>query len=369
MRQNLMRLGLSAVLLCLGCATAGANTAENFAEKWQQEHPVAYQWLEKACQTDAKYRQYYWWECTELLKNKQQADKALPNELQELKNYYALSQLQRAKAQAEMTFMTPPFLSETMAAGFWESQAAQLTKPLKQIYEKYLTDWNVLLQPGVADSDYFVHSHLSHYCSQSEAQAGLCVASDHHATPPDLNASTLFGNKVLANRHEQDAASIYVRNLTNPLPVPLLPPELMFKNARKHVLTKQGKENLLAKYRQQTLVSLAQESYLNILAERMPYESENSEVNSRLSVLSKEANRRFNDMDWYKQMNTASTEALLREVANMMALQLALDFRQSQREERMEALMAAQVSFMAQMIGSGETARQAVAQLAQPKKQ
>ena len=334
-------------------------------------------WLEHACASDAKYRQYYWWECNQLLGKQAKHGDKLPNDLQELKNYYALSQLQRARAQAEMTFMAPPFLSETMAAGFWEHQAHNIAKPLKKIYENYFTDWNILLRPGVADKEHFLQTHLENFCSASEAKVGLCIAKNQQASPQDMNASTLFANNVLANRDVQDAASIYIRNLTNPVPVPLLPADLLFKNAKKRILTKDGKENLSAKYRQQTLVSLAQESYLTMLAERMPYQDLNAEQasatqpqdpTSRLSVLAKEANRRFNDMDWYKEMNTASTEALLREVANMMALQLVVDFRSSLRQERMEALMAAQVAYLAQLIGSGETARQAVAQLAPPDK-
>ncbi|HLF66030.1 MAG TPA: hypothetical protein VI522_00280, partial [Gammaproteobacteria bacterium] len=67
---------------------------------------------------------------------------------------------------------------------------------------------------------------------------------------------------------------------------------------------------------------------------------------SLMEVLAYEVERRYMSASWYNEMNQMSEAGLLREIANQMAFQSYIAYKTYERDQRMEAMMAAQISTM-----------------------
>ena len=192
---------------------------------------------------------------------------------------------------------------------------------------------------------------------------------------------TLLTNDTLTE-DQQLSVWAYIDNLTNPTPIPL--PETAFTSAElsteaqgtiagsplaKHFdsvkvrpLSSEGITTLAARYKQMALLSTAQNALNQIASERHVVKGLGKEIGmqendtSIFGALKFEANRRYADENWHGEMYRAPEAALLRELANMQAFQMALDFKRYEQEQVITTLLAAQVSNMAQTLGKTESA-------------
>jgi hypothetical protein len=295
---------------------------------------------------------------------------AFGNMFQDLKNFLALTELKRTENEAALRYRTPPHVNETAQAGAKLHQGDFWIQALDQGLRKKLWTWNTLSDSKTASDSSYVERHLTQYCTESEKTHGLCQKAKRMVPVPyDMDAGSLFGLSELNTTDKQVSAYDYIRNLTNPTPIPALPADEMFKNKDKGDLTPEGMQNLMARYRQQVLVSLAQDSFLAMYSERVPYANQGTDEGlppsiknrSQLAVYEHEVSKRLGNTDWYKEMNQMPTEGLLREMANMMALQMSMDLKRYQQMQRIEAMQAAQLSFIAQSMAEVEIARQQAA--------
>jgi len=292
-------------------------------------------------------------------------DTNLKNYFQDLKNFLALTELKNNQNVAALRYTPPPKTEQSMYSGSKMGMADKAqAEPLRNFINR-LSQWNTLtggdnglvMDPGqepvmnVTDLE-FVISRLAYGCSAKEAEAGLCTNPRAGWDKPyDLEAVSLLGNTDLSSVELQQTAYEYIKNLTNPMPMPLLTQGELFSDPNEKTFSDEGAKNLATHFKQQTLLSLAQYSFAKLYAERLPYtvsggEAVDSAVKtaSELRVLEYESKRRYEDGNWHTTMNTLPTEAILREIASMMALQLAMNYKQHEQLSRMEALMAAQVA-------------------------
>lgn len=226
-----------------------------------------------------------------------------------------------------------------------------------------LFSWNMdILQTGqAANAEDLIQRHQRDYCSLLEYKNGLCVNQVKNPNINDLSAYSLLGDNTLDTSESDkayNAAFYFLKNITNPTPIPVLPKEKMYINYKQKILSEQGRDNLLAKYKQEAILSLAQNGLLGMLLDRVPAsQDETGKQYSRLALLENESLRRFASKDWHLEINKAPSTALLREMTNMMAFSLVMQYRDSQRLERIEAVLDTQLANLTQL-SSGSVSTQ-----------
>jgi len=291
----------------------------------------------------------------------------LANYFQDMKNFLALTLLKQNQQEAALRYTPPPFFDTTVFLGGKASEAhGKQTQPLDEflfgLEIRNLTSRDKELAIGLApevDELDIVNKHFSTYCNEQEAKAKLCdPATATGPYPADLEARTLLGTEDFLNRTKTVAAQDYITNLTNIKPSPMLSrSEMIVTNpdTGETKFTDAGLEQLLNRFKQQTLLSLAQYSLSQLYAERLPYTTTTDKSSfdaikntSELGAISYDVKRRYEDPNWYKSMNGLSAEAISRETANMMALQLMLSYKQYEQNSRIEALLASQVALQAE---------------------
>ena len=115
----------------------------------------------------------------------------------------------------------------------------------------------------------------------------------------------------------------------------------------------------------QALYSIPQRALYEIMATRVPIPGlPNGENQSLLQVLETESTWRMQTPAWFANLSVTPTEGLLREIAQINAMHLWLQYQQYRQSERIEVLMAAMVAAQARMIDQ-MTAMQQAAQNAQ----
>lgn len=186
----------------------------------------------------------------------------------------------------------------------------------------------------------------------------------------DITANTLFSTKA-----NPEAAMRYVYNVTNALPATF---GNQTEKPRKYVIPDQylmtvnGATNLNAdgyKYymhylEEQSKKSLSQYAMMKILSERMKVNNikipvtkwladgtkETSfEETSVLGLLEFESSKRFQDPAWFDRVQQMPTPALLKEIAYMLAMQNALDYKRYEQEQVQTALLASMTSDMSKL--------------------
>ena len=322
-------------------------------------------------------------------------------EMQDLKNYIGLKDLEKAKynalkmvepvpARGEQIFSGIKFgiLENALQDDLTCNNQVFATQNFGEITDSLLNASGCTGRGPSIGSDFIV-DHLKNYCSQAEADKGLCVASkfceagtdpatcqengDVIALPYDLMGSSLLRYTTFPNKVVKEGAKRFVENMIAAAMPENIKPEDVFLNVNdarngKYVFKNNG-DNLLAnKYKGISLLSMAQNTLFRMYAER---KGSNDGVNpqdgqflgksanrSLLGTLEVESKRRYQDPNWHNEINKISDTALLRELSNMYALQLLINFRMSKHLERVEALLAVRNAHMAnEMIGSIEKAK------------
>lgn len=272
---------------------------------------------------------------------------------QDLKTFIGLMELKRVETENILRLMVPPNFDKTLTVG---TRMATAEASLPDWLEKLVRDtanYNMNTPEKEVD-DYFLLAEQKPYCGDSFV-CNLEVNGD------DLLASTLLGRNAFENDTEANAAYVYARKLTNFKPMGMLPDKEMYKDKdEKKELTDEGVKHLTAVYQQMPAMTLAQNSLLTMHADRqrfkefgkgLPIGHEDNKGASLMEMMAYEVDRRYMAEDWYKQMNQMSEAGMMREMAYMQAFELFLKFEEYKRLERMEALLAAQIGVMSQLLG------------------
>jgi len=209
-----------------------------------------------------------------------------------------------------------------------------------------------------------VSTHAVTYCPLmssivSNAWNSVCSSNNGpHIQFGDVKVSSLLSNiNFKTSAVAQQAAKDFLTNLSGPLPNTDLNQTLsqytagmkMVQQANK---TTGAKDNVptaftpddLKKWAQnlgmQASGSVARHSFYKMYADRIPDEN----GNSLLQIMENEVKSRFTNAAWYQSLTTASQESLLREMAQMDAFKIWLQYQQFRQGERMEALLATQLN-------------------------
>lgn len=186
--------------------------------------------------------------------------------------------------------------------------------------------------------------HASKYCSQQDADLGLCQVADPSLQNADVRADTLLNTPAYAGG-QAEAAGAFVRNLTNPVPTQMIPRALE--------ATPQGKMFVAGQYIEQARASLAANSLNMQLAERTPIKGLGAVAGlnkpdvSRQELLESLVRNRFESPAWYKMVAGFSTENMLREANKMQALALWMDLQRYKTDERISAITAVNLAINA----------------------
>jgi hypothetical protein len=316
-----------------------------------------------------------------------QSDDLLRNLFQNLQNYLGVSQIDNREYENRLRAVQPPYADRTMVSGNY-LLAAEDTQGMKDL-EAFLTgraiNWNMLQPENGIGNEALVTQHLLGFCSDEEAKARICErgVTVEQGGAADLLVGTLLNNDTL-NEQDQLAVWAFTDNILNPIPLALLEetfegedftsdalPTLEGSPMREHYdsvkirpLTSSGISSLAGRYKQMAFLSTAQHAFNQIAADRHIVRGLGDKVGmsepdaSIFAALKFESNYRYGDANWHKMMNSGTTESLLRELANMMAFQLTLDFKRYEQEQILTTLMATQIAYYAQSMGMTENALQ-----------
>ncbi len=181
----------------------------------------------------------------------------------------------------------------------------------------------------------------------------------------NIDISSLLGQKRLGSQAEVDVATQVIINLTNPFPPrmssqltlqlrtassesaadPNAPPKLELPQQLEYV------DRQIA----QTIYSVAQQSFYEIMAMRLPVSpadaASSSASPSLLETMEQESTWRIQSPDWFNGLSIAPKEGLLRELAQMQAIHLWMQYQQYRQAERTEALLATLLSGQTRLNG------------------
>lgn len=249
----------------------------------------------------------------------------------------------------EMFGMAPPYISTTISIGT-RMKGAQ--EPMLEWLEAKVHD---LVQydayTELASDDKRINE-FQKYCGKNAKSCDFTKAD----MAQNLIASNFIDVQAYVNKDEEEAAIAFMKYITNPKPLEYPGDKKVYKDGKKGgELTDDGKKYVLGLYETLPTMTMAQNSFAAIFNDRQRYPDfgkdlpvgEKGEA-SMMEVLQYEATRRYGKKDWYDQMNAASTEALLREIANIQALNIFLEIRRYEQMSRIEGLMAAQLAALAQ---------------------
>jgi hypothetical protein len=184
------------------------------------------------------------------------------------------------------------------------------------------------------------------YCDYTVANSGN-----------DVLASSLLDTLAFENDTQRLAATQYIKNLTNYTPLVYPGDSAVFQDPKnkENGLTQAGITYFSAAFQTQALMTMAQNALLDIFSDRTRFQNFGSGLpvgnNGNASIMEMlyyEVSRRYMNQNWYTQMSQSSDSAMLREIANMMALQSYMQLKQYEQGAQIEALLAAQVSIAAQ---------------------
>lgn len=114
-----------------------------------------------------------------------------------------------------------------------------------------------------------------------------------------------------------------------------------------------GKENVATAAIEKAVMSVGLNTLVDMLAKRTPNTSADNK--SMLQIMEKESTWRHQDVNWYKNISLSSQEAVLREIAQMMAFNLYMNYQQYRQNEQIAAMMAASVAAQARLASTMAT--------------
>lgn len=184
--------------------------------------------------------------------------------------------------------------------------------------------------------------HVSKYCSQQDADLGRCSrAVDPTLQNADVRADATL-NTTSYTPDQILAARAFASNIANPVPTQNIP--------RDWERTDQGKMFIAGQYIEQARASVAANSLNAAIAARTPIQGLGSAAMmnkpdvSELELMESQVRGRFESQLWYRMIAGFSLENLLREANKMQALKLWMDLKSYQQMERIETVLATQLS-------------------------
>lgn len=298
-----------------------------------------------------------------MLEDQQAENEAVQRELlQDWKNFFGLTTLKEIETQNVMRLMMPPYIDQTMAISARLANAEEAMVPFQDALVRDTANYNMNTENN---SD---NTREDQLLAKMKEEKGLAGMDDPYSGFNSLLATTLLNGLAFPDDKTAEDAYLYIKNVTNFEPLPAMKEEDMFildPSGNRTDLTPEGGKHLIQLYKQLPAMTMAQNSLLAIHAEKqrfkefaqgLPIGDPTTKSASLMEVLAYEVDRRYMSADWHNEMNQMSAEGTLKEIANMMAYQMYLDFMQYRQSQRLEALIAGQVGLMSALMNGNPTA-------------
>jgi hypothetical protein len=166
----------------------------------------------------------------------------------------------------------------------------------------------------------------------------------------DIKASILMNEVELSDTNKQDLAKQYIVNATGAF----LSDEMIEALNKKPQNSREALKSYVQALAKMAGVTASQTALVDIYTSRLPNKSVDKDGNqvdtsSLIKTMETEARRRFTNPDWTKAVSVASQEALLREIANIEAARLWVDYQNYRLLENLVAITAVQSANMIKM--------------------
>lgn len=227
---------------------------------------------------------------------------------------------------------------------------------LANAYADTLSQWNILGtlwfldfpkdDPASASDmspNQIMNVHLSKYCDPSHDGSG-CNNSNKNPDSyyADLNMGYFLEKSISS---DDESFRIAIRNVVNPLASSIYRDKMSGSNV--------DNEKFKRYLAEAATLSTAFNSLNHMYKIRKQITTKDSKkVTSLLKIMENEGNSRFLNKDWQADINQSSKSALLREITNINAFLAWMSMQQYLQNERIELLLAAQVSGGIQAIRS-----------------
>lgn len=250
--------------------------------------------------------------------------------------------MERARAEAAVKYRMSPRVCYEIAGGSSATVAAGEVKETLNDLNRDFAKRTLFTPNTMAAVGRIYDDHANKYCSQQDVDQGRCSrAADLRLQDADVRADTML-NSSSYTPEQIVAARAFVINVTNPMPTQNIP--------QKWEATPQGKTFVAGQYIEQARASVAANSLNAAVAARTPIQGLGSAAMlnkadvSELELMESQVRGRFESPAWYKMIANFSVENLFREANKMQALKLWLDLDSYKQRERMEAVVATQLS-------------------------
>ena len=203
-------------------------------------------------------------------------------------------------------------------------------------------------------SDHFLSNCSTNSTTESAAFPSQCQSNPLGIQHADLKISTLLGPLVL-NSTLQASANMLLRNLFDAFPTTNIA-SLMQSGGNPLKASATSQQTLSTALVSQATYAVGRHSLIEMYANRLPgTDSSGNPTPSYMEIMANEATRRFESPTWYQEVASKSAEAATKELAQMQAFHLWLEFQRYRQTERVEALLAAQLGATSRMIGIIQT--------------
>ena len=180
--------------------------------------------------------------------------------------------------------------------------------------------------------------------------------TNNATNPAMIDISTLL-NPARLTLAEQAVVQQLIINITNPTPTKMSTSLSQALNGTPVPLDSSTPPSLevpqkiefVQRQMSQALFSVPQRALYEVMAARLPIpDAPNGE--SLIQILENESTWRMQTPAWFASLAVTPAEGVLREIAQMDAMRLWLQYQQYRQEERIEVLMATMVAAQAQMV-------------------
>lgn len=245
----------------------------------------------------------------------------------------------------------PPGLAPLMATSSTVKNAPDVTQT---VTNALAAETQRMLQSSISAGDPKIDLYNKH---QDTFQA-VFKATDKPLNTSgmvDLNAATLIEKSTLSAAEVAQATQL-IQNVTNPFPTGIDYNALKGSGISADSSSlptdfdAEDKKVIAERMAEQAVLSVPEAALYRMLAERMATADGKDSLHS---VLEKESTWRFldngvddkgNAVEWYSGIATAATDTLLRELVQMEAFRLYMDYMRYKQSERLELLMATMVA-------------------------
>lgn len=114
-----------------------------------------------------------------------------------------------------------------------------------------------------------------------------------------------------------------------------------------------GKDTIASAAIEKAIVSVSLNTFLDMVAKRNPNASTGDK--SMLQIMEDESSWRIKDANWFRELSKGSQESVLREIAQMMAFNMWMNYQQYRQNEQIAAMMAASVAAQARLASTMAT--------------